>query len=78
MNVAKQKHYNQYSIELIDMMIRIWGVEKTITFCEMNAYKHRMRVGHKGAVAEDLAKEAWYLNKAEELRTGDNPIYSYA
>lgn len=61
-------HYNQYPIETIDMMVSIWGVEKVITFCEINAFKYRMRLGHKGSMQEDLDKEQWYLRKAEELR----------
>jgi len=63
-------HYNQYPIEVIDMMIKIWGKEKTIDFCIMNAFKYRMRFFLKGddTAKEDYNKEQWYLNKAEELR----------
>ena len=67
-NINKQTHYNQYRFETIEMMIRIWGVEKTVIFCEMNAFKYRMRAGFKGDVNEDLAKEKYYLKKAKELR----------
>ena len=66
--VNHPKHYNQYPIEVIDMMISIWGKEKTIDFCLMNAFKYRMRLGHKGDVKQDMAKEQWYLNKAAELK----------
>ena len=66
--VNHPKHYNQYQIEVIDMMLRIWGKEKTITFCEMNAFKYRMRLSHKDRIKQDLKKEQWYLNKANELR----------
>jgi hypothetical protein len=66
--VEHPKHYNQYPIEAIDMMVSIWGVEKTISFCYMNAFKYRMRLGHKDNFAQDLAKEQWYLNKAKELK----------
>ena len=61
-------HYNSYSVEVIDMMIRIWGINKTITFCEMNAFKYRMRIGLKDNTEQDLKEEQWYLNKAIELR----------
>jgi hypothetical protein len=61
------KHYNQYPIEIIDMMLAIWGSEKTINFCIMNAFKYRMRIGHKNTIEEDLAKENWYLRKAKEI-----------
>jgi len=31
--VDHPKHYNQYPIEVIDMMVSIWGKEKAIDFC---------------------------------------------
>jgi len=34
--VDHPKHYNQYPIEVIDMMVSIWGKEKAIDFCIMN------------------------------------------
>ncbi len=68
-NVNHPKHYNQYPIEVIDMMVAIWGKEKTATFCTMNAFKYRMRLGHKNDIQEDLAKEQWYLDKALQLMT---------
>lgn len=52
------------------MMEAIYGTEATITFCEMTAFKYRMRVGTKpdNSIEQDLQKERWYLNKAKELR----------
>lgn len=72
--VNSPKHYNAYSMEVLDMMIKIWGVEKTITFCEMNAFKYRMRMGTKpeNDVEQDLKKERWYLKKAQELKNKKN------
>lgn len=66
--VNHPNHYNLYPIETIDMMVAIWGKEKVIDFCLMNAFKYRMRVGYKEDVDLDLAKEQWYLNKAKELK----------
>lgn len=66
--VNHPKHYNQYSVEVIDMMVSIWGTDKVIDFCVINAFKYRMRLGHKGNMEQDLAKEQWYLNKADELK----------
>jgi len=65
------KHYNHYPIEVNDMMVSIWGVEKTIDYCVMNAFKYRMRLFQKGddeKAKEDFEKEQWYLNKAKELK----------
>ena len=63
-------HYNNYNIEVIDMMERIWGVNCTYVFCTLNAFKYRMRMGTKpgGSLEEDLRKEQWYLKKAAELK----------
>lgn len=65
--VNHPSHYNSYPIEVIDMMIGIWGKEATKLFCEMNAFKYRMRLGLKDDMEQDLKKEQWYLNKAKEL-----------
>lgn len=69
-NVNHPNHYNTYDVEVIDMMERIWGPEKTAVFCELNAFKYRMRMGTKptSPVTEDLEKEVWYLNKMKELK----------
>jgi hypothetical protein len=68
--VNSPKHYNNYSMECIDMMQRIWGADATALWCEMTAFKYRMRLGNKpdNSIEQDLAKEAWYLTKAKELR----------
>lgn len=61
-------HYCTYPIEVIDMMISIWGEKAIIDYCIINAFKYRMRIGNKDNIAQDLEKERWYLNKAKELR----------
>ena len=65
--VNHPSHYNRYPIEVIDMMLSIWGKEETRNFCLMNAFKYRMRLGMKDSIEQDLAKEQWYLAKAKEL-----------
>lgn len=68
--VNHPQHYNNYDMEVIEMMERIWGTANTAVFCEMNAYKYRMRMGTKPGVdiAQDINKEQWYLKKAKELK----------
>lgn len=68
--VNHPQHYNNYDMEVIEMMERIWGTANTAVFCAMNAYKYRMRMGTKPGVdiAQDLDKEQWYLKKAKELK----------
>lgn len=63
-------HYQQFSIETIDMMVAIWGNEKVAAHCEMCAFKYRMRMGEKPdqPIERDMGKVQWYLNKAKELR----------
>lgn len=67
--VNHPSHYNQYPIEVIEMMVRIWGKGDAYKFCMMNAFKYRMRLGLKGSESfdQDLAKEKWYLDKAKEI-----------
>lgn len=62
-------HYNQYDVEVIDMMERIFGKTETAIFCKLNAFKYRQRMGLKPGqdVLKDLAKEKWYLDKKREL-----------
>jgi len=64
------KHYQEFSVEVIDMMAAIWGKEATATHCEMCAFKYKLRAGSKPdqPIERDLEKAAWYLSKAKELR----------
>jgi Protein of unknwon function (DUF3310) len=67
--VEHPKHYNTFGKEVINMMVDIWGIEKAIAFCEMSAFKYKMRMGDKPnqPLEQDLSKATWYLNKAKEL-----------
>jgi hypothetical protein len=69
-HVEHPSHYNTYPIETISMMVAIWGKEKVADWCEITAFKYRMRMGTKpdNSIEQDLKKEQWYLNKAKELR----------
>lgn len=65
------QHYQVFSIEVIDMMVSIWGKEAVSKHCEMCAFKYRMRAGGKPdqPIERDLEKAKWYENKARELRS---------
>lgn len=67
-------HYNQYDIEVIDMIIRIWGPEIAALWCDITAFKYRMRMGTKpdNSIEQDIKKEQWYLNKSKEIRENLN------
>ena len=65
--VNHPQHYTTYDVETLDMMSRIWGVQETISFCKLNAFKYRMRAGHKDNAQQDIDKALWYENKMKEL-----------
>lgn len=78
--VNHPKHYNNYDVEVVDMMEKIWGTKATMEWCKMTAYKYRMRMGTKpgeddtkealqAKLMEDFNKEQWYLEKAKELKS---------
>ena len=68
--VNHPQHYNNYDVEVIDMMERVFGTRETAIFCKLNAYKYRQRMGLKPGqdLFKDLAKEKWYLSKTKELK----------
>lgn len=67
--VNHPSHYNNYSVEVLEMMRRIWGDEKVAIFCELNAFKYRMRMGLKegNPTEQDLSKEKFYLEYMKKL-----------
>lgn len=65
--VNHPSHYTFHSMECIDEMVVVFGIEAVIDFCKCNAWKYRYRAGHKDDIEQDLAKSDWYINKAKEL-----------
>lgn len=66
-NVEHPKHYNREgAMECIDEMVVIFGLEDTLAFCKLNAWKYRYRAADKNG-EEDLKKSDWYINKYREL-----------
>ena len=65
----KVSYYNEFSKECFDMMEDIWGREALKLFCEMNAFKYRMRMGNKEGqpMEKDLIKVRAYIKKRQEL-----------
>ncbi len=68
--VSSPQHYNTGSVEVIEMMLRIWGKDAVISFCELNAFKYRMRLGSKPgqSIEQELNKAKWYEDYANKLR----------
>lgn len=66
--VNHPKHYqNEGGLETIDEMILLFGLEETMIFCKLNAWKYRARASKKGSEKEDLEKANWYILKYQEL-----------
>ena len=68
--VNHPSHYNQWSYEVIDMMIKIYGKETTAMWCELTAFKYAVRMGFKPgeSVQQEVDKRNWYLSMAKKLR----------
>lgn len=64
------EHYKGYSIETVEMMIRVWGKETVALFAEMSVFKYRMRMGKKPGepIEREMEKIRWWETKAKELR----------
>lgn len=75
--VNSPEHYTCYPVEVIDMMISVFGKERTASFCLLSAFKYRMRAGKKGYVDIDLKKEDWFLKKHKEIEKSlDEDVYA--
>ena len=63
--------YANGKYECIDVMVDVFGVEATKTFCKLNAFKYLWREERKNGL-QDVKKTAWYINKYIELsESGD-------
>lgn len=67
--VNSPSHYNNQGKEVWEMMIDLYGKDKFVAFCELNAFKYRMRAGYKGDTLEDIEKAKWYESKMKEIGT---------
>ena len=67
-SISHPAHYNAHEYECIDEMETLFGLQDTIAFCKLNAWKYRYRAGNKGNYDEDMAKADWYIGKAMKLQ----------
>ena len=65
--VREPQHYQHGIFEVIDEMIIVFGVEATMKFCRMNAWKYRARAPYKGKMEQDMDKANRYLEMAYEM-----------
>lgn len=67
-SVKEPEHYKHGLFEVIDEMLIMFGPAKTITFCQLNAWKYRARAPYKGKFEEDMEKADEYLKMAYEIQ----------
>lgn len=65
--VNHPKHYNQGQYECIAVMESIYGIEATMDFCLLCAFKYVWRTNNKDGI-QDIDKAIWYLKKYKELQ----------
>lgn len=67
--VDHPQHYNNYDVEVIEMMRRIWGDKDVAIWAKLNAFKYRMRMGTKPneTIEKDIKKEKFYLDTYNKL-----------
>ena len=63
------KYYATKDGELWELMIDVYGKDKFMAFCELNAFKYSYRAGNKpgNSKEQDLKKMDWYINKLNKL-----------
>ena len=65
-DAIRPDHYQECSIECLDVMKIAFGSDKVFWFCLMNAYKYLHRHTYKNGV-EDLKKARQYISFAKEI-----------
>lgn len=70
--VNHPSHYKNNKYECIDVMLDVFGKDKTAAFCELNAFKYLWRANNKGTDIQDKKKAEWYINKYIELKENKN------
>ena len=65
--VNHPSHYNQGQFECIAVMESIYGIEATMDFCLLCAFKYVWRTNNKDGI-QDIDKAIWYLKKYKELQ----------
>lgn len=65
--VDQPDHYKHGTFEVIDELVMVFGLEATINFCLMNAWKYRARAPFKGKPEQDMEKADRYMQYAHDL-----------
>lgn len=68
MIVDQPDHYKHATFEVIDEMVIAFGIDATINFCILNAWKYRARAPYKGNMKQDMEKADRYIQYAHDLQ----------
>ena len=72
----KPTHHNLdfMPVETIEAMKRVYGLEETISFCNMNIFKYKLRLGEKPTepIDRELSKIKRYKEIIKELKKNNN------
>lgn len=75
--VNHPSHYEQScSLECIEAMEIIFGVETVVKFCTLNAFKYIWRWKHKNGT-EDLKKAKWYIDRVCSYYSAATEVVMY-
>lgn len=66
--VNEPQHYKHSTFEVIDEMVLAFGIDATITFCILNAWKYRARAPYKDNMKQDMEKADRYMQYAHDLQ----------
>lgn len=66
--VERPEHYCTGSMETIDEMKLIFGIDDAMTFCKLNAWKYRARAPYKGNTEQDMHKADQYLQMYKAMQ----------
>lgn len=66
--VDQPDHYKHGTFEVIDELIMVFGLDATINFCLMNAWKYRARAPFKNNMEQDMEKADRYMQYAHDLQ----------
>lgn len=72
--VNHPSHYNNYPVEVIDMMIKIFGKKETAMWCLMTAYKYRMRMGTKNIKQVMMEKDQLKTKQPDNIESVYEPL----
>lgn len=66
-------HYDDQRINVIHQMEAVWGTHAVMIWCEITAFKYRMRIGKKDNPSLELKKIKWYETMAKYLKDKQEP-----